>query len=227
MGDVPTPDDFPTTERTRIHRRGQRARYDRPTVHAILDEGLVAHVGFVVDGRPVVLPMTYARDGDTVYLHGSRRARLLELAADGAPLCLTVTLLDGMVLARSTFNHSMNYRTVVIHGTGRLLADEAEQARALTLLVERLVPGRGAEAREPNAGEMKATAIVAVALEEVSAKVRSGPPHDDEEDATRPIWAGVLPVKLVAGVPEPSADVTVELPAYVARWRPEGRGRLD
>jgi nitroimidazol reductase NimA-like FMN-containing flavoprotein (pyridoxamine 5'-phosphate oxidase superfamily) len=171
--------------------------------------------------------MAHAREGDTVYLHGSRRARLLELAADAAPLCITVTLLDGLVLARSAFNHSMNYRTVVIHGHGRLVTGEAEQTRALSVLVERLVPGRAADARPPTAAELKATAVIAVELDEVSAKVRSGPPHDDEDDKPRPIWAGVLPVTLAAGAPEPSGDVPAEvgMPDYVSAWRPDGRAR--
>ena len=218
-------DDYTTTERTRVRRRPVRGHYDRATVHAILDEGLVAHVGFVVDGRPVVLPMTYARDGETVYLHGSRRARLLELCSGGAPVCVTVTLLDGLVLARSAFNHSMNYRAVVIHGHARLLDGEAEQARAMAVLVERLVPGRTADAREPTADELRATAVVAVALDEVSAKVRTGGPLDDEADKGRAVWAGVVPVALRAGAPEPSADPRdgVPLPDYVGRWRPDGR----
>lgn len=217
--------DYPTTERTRVRRRASRGAYDRATVHAILDEGLVAHVGFVVDGRPVVLPMAYARDGETLYLHGSRRARMLELAGDGAPLCVTVTLLDGLVLARSTFSHSMNYRTVVVHGHARVLADEASQTRALALLVERLIPGRTAEAREPNADELKATTVLAVGLDEVSAKVRAGDPRDGEDDLSLPVWAGVVPVALAAGRPEPSADLApgITLPPYVERWRPDRR----
>jgi hypothetical protein len=173
----------------------------------------------------VVLPMAYARDGETVYLHGSRRARLLELCGDGTPLCVTVTLLDGLVLARSVFNHSMNYRSVVIHGRARVLAGEADRAHALAVLVERLVPGRTAEAREPSAGELEATTVVAVSLDEVSAKVRTGGPLDDEADKGRAVWAGVVPVALTPGAPEPSADMRdgIPLPDYVGRWRPDRR----
>jgi hypothetical protein len=180
--------------------------YDREVVDAILDDGLVAHVGFVHDGQPYVIPMSYVRDGDRLLLHGSGGSRLMRTLAGGVPACVTVTLLDGLVLARSVFHHSMNYRSVVALGSATKLEGK-EKAAALEALVEGLVPGRSREARAPNRAELAATTILAFPLDEVSAKARAGPPADDPEDLELPIWAGTIPLALAPGRPEPAADV--------------------
>ena len=187
-------------KRIRIIREPQRGRYDRETIDAILDEALLCHLGFEVDGQPYVIPTLHARVGDTVYVHGSAASRMLKQLAGGVRVCLTVTLFDGLVLARSVFNHSVNYRSVVLLGTARLVPDD-EKAEALRALTEQLAPGRWEEARQPTSKELKATWILAVPIEEASAKVRSGPPEDDPEDEHLPVWAGVVPVHLAA---EPS-----------------------
>jgi uncharacterized protein len=187
-------------KRIRIIREPQRGRYDRATIDAILDEALLCHLGFEVDGQPYVIPTLHARVGDTVYVHGSAASRMLKRLAGGVRVCLTVTLFDGLVLARSVFNHSVNYRSVVLLGTARLVPD-AEKAEALRALTEQLAPGRWEEARQPTSKELKATWILALPIEEASAKVRSGPPEDDPEDEHLPVWAGVVPVHLAA---EPS-----------------------
>lgn len=188
------------TERTTVRRRANRGRYDAETVHAVLDEGLVCHLAVADDEGPIVLPTGYVRIGDEVVVHGSAANRLLRLAADGRPVCLTVTLLDGLVLARSAFNHSMNYRSVVAFGRARVLEGE-EKERALAAFVEHMVPGRSAEARPPTARELDATLVLALPLREASAKVRTGPPHDDEADMVLDVWAGVIPLALVQGEP--------------------------
>jgi len=187
-------------KRIRIIREPQRGRYDRETIDAILDEALLCHLGFEVDGQPYVIPTLHARVGDTVYVHGSAASRMLKQLAGGVRVCLTVTLFDGLVLARSVFNHSVNYRSVVLLGTAQLVADDGK-AEALRALTEQLAPGRWEEARQPTAKELKATWILALPIEEASAKVRSGPPEDDPEDEHLPVWAGVVPVHLTA---EPS-----------------------
>ena len=187
-------------DRIRVKRHPERGTYDRETVDAILDEALVCHLGFAVDGRPYVIPTLHARVGDTLYLHGSSASRMLRHLAAGAPACATVTLLDGLVLARSVFNHSMNYRSVVVLGTATLVADE-EKADALHALTERLAPGRWDEARRPSPQELKATSILRLPIDEASAKVRSGPPKDAPADEGLPVWTGVVPVHLAA---EPS-----------------------
>jgi nitroimidazol reductase NimA-like FMN-containing flavoprotein (pyridoxamine 5'-phosphate oxidase superfamily) len=187
-------------KRIRIIREPQRGRYDRATIDAILDEALLCHLGFEVDGQPYVIPTLHARVGDTVYVHGSAASRMLKRLAGGVRVCLTVTLFDGLVLARSVFNHSVNYRSVVLLGTARLVPDD-EKAEALRALTEQLAPGRWEEARQPTSKELKATWILALPIEEASAKVRSGPPEDDPEDEHLPVWAGVVPVHLAA---EPS-----------------------
>jgi nitroimidazol reductase NimA-like FMN-containing flavoprotein (pyridoxamine 5'-phosphate oxidase superfamily) len=188
-------------KRIRITREPQRGRYDRETIDAILDEALLCHLGFEVDGQPYVIPTLHARVGDIVYVHGSAASRMLKQLAGGVRVCLTVTLFDGLVLARSVFNHSVNYRSVVLLGTAQLVPD-GEKAEALHALTEQLAPGRWEEARQPTAKELKATWILALPIEEASAKVRSGPPEDDPEDEHLPVWAGVVPVHLAA---EPSA----------------------
>jgi uncharacterized protein len=188
-------------KRIRVIREPQRGRYDRETIDAILDEALICHLGFEVDGQPYVIPTLHARVGDTVYVHGSAASRMLRHLAGGVRVCLTVTLVDGLVLARSVFNHSINYRSVVLLGTAQLVPHDGK-LEALRALTEQLAPGRWDEARQPTAKELKATWILALPIEEASAKVRVGPPEDDPEDEHLPVWAGVVPVHLAA---EPSA----------------------
>jgi uncharacterized protein len=186
------------TDRTRVRREPERGRYDRETIDAILDEALYCHLGFVVDGQPYVIPTLHARQGDLVYVHGSSASRMLRHAAAGAPMCLTVTLLDGLVLAKSVFNHSIDYRSVVVLGTARQVEDE-EKREAFRLFTEHVAPGRWEEARQPTPLELKATAILALPLDEASAKVRTGPPEDEPEDVDLPVWSGVVPIHLAAG----------------------------
>jgi len=216
---------YQTTERTRLRRLPERGVYDRETVHAILDEGFVCHVGFVVDGQPYVIPTGYARAGETLYLHGSTGSRLG--LRPGMPVCVTVTLVDGLVLARSAFHHSMNYRSVTVLGRTRLVTDPREKEAALRAFVEHVVPGRSDEIRGGDRKELAATAVLAVPLQEVSAKVRTGYPKDDEEDYALPVWSGVLPLALVPGGPVPDSrlDPTIPVPSHVAAWdRLEARG---
>jgi uncharacterized protein len=202
-----------------VKRRAGRGAYDRETVHAILDEGFVGHVGLVDHEQPFVIPMLYARVGEALYLHGSPLSRLLGAAVDGTPLCLTVTLVDGLVLARSAFHHSVNYRSVVLLGQARAVRDREEKVEALRLVVEHIAPGRSADARGPNAKELKATEVVAMTIDEGSAKVRTGPPIDGQEDYEIPIWAGVLPLRLQAGTPVSDAQCEQPLPPYIDSYR--------
>ena len=188
-------------KRIRIKREPHRGRYDRETIDAILDEALICHLGFDVDGQPYVIPTLHARVGDKVYVHGSAASRMLRHLASDVRVCLTVTLFDGLVLARSVFNHSVNYRSVVLLGTARLVEDNDEKVEALHALTEQLAPGRWEEARQPTPKELKATWILALPIEEASAKVRTGPEEDEPEDEHLPVWAGVVPVHLAA---EPS-----------------------
>jgi nitroimidazol reductase NimA-like FMN-containing flavoprotein (pyridoxamine 5'-phosphate oxidase superfamily) len=206
------------TERTRVRRLPERAAYDRETVHAILDEGFVCHVGLVVDGQPYVVPTGYARAGETLYLHGSSGSRLG--LGPGMPVCVTVTLLDGIVLARAAFHHSFQYRSVMVLGRTRLVTDPEEKDAALGALVEHVVPGRAADVRPGSLKELAATAVLAVPLEEVSAKVRRGDPKDDPEDYTLPVWSGVLPLALAPGSPVPDArlEPTIPVPSYLTTW---------
>lgn len=189
---------LPATERVRVRRLPKRGDYAADTIHAILDEAYVCHLAFVADGQPYALPTAHVRIGDHLYVHGSSASRMLR-AASSAPVCVTVTLLDGLVLARSAFHHSMNYRSVVILATGERVDDDDERMAAMRALVERLAPGRWAEIRQPNEQELKATSILRVPLAEASAKIRTGPPIDDEADMTLPCWAGVVPLSLTAG----------------------------
>jgi hypothetical protein len=204
------------TPRTTVRRLAKRAVYDRAAVEAILDEGLVCHVAFVHEGEPCLIPTGYARGGSRLYLHGAQKNRMLR-AICGGKACLSVTLLDGLVLARSAFHHSMNYRSVVIYGEGVEVTDEAEKYEAMRLLVEHIIPGRWSDARRPNQNELDATLIVRFPLDECSAKVRTGPPIDDEPDLTLPVWAGVLPAQLSWGQPQRDAllPTGVPLPDYV------------
>jgi hypothetical protein len=199
-----------------------RAVYDRAAIDAILDEGLVAHLGFVDDGQPYVIPTLQARVGDVVYVHGSAASRALRGLADGIPACLTVTLVDGLVLARAAFHHSINYRSVVVLGACRPVEDPDERAAALHAFTERLAPGRWDEVRTPSAKELKATRVVSMDLEECSAKVRAGPPADDDEDYGLPVWAGVVPLRMVADPPvaDPKLSDGIEPSPAVSAWTP-------
>jgi nitroimidazol reductase NimA-like FMN-containing flavoprotein (pyridoxamine 5'-phosphate oxidase superfamily) len=190
------------SERTRVRREPQRGVYARGAIDAILDEGLVCHLGFVSEGQPYVIPTLYARLGDEVLVHGSSASRMLRTLGGGVDCCLTVTLLDGIVLARSIFNHSINYRSVVVLGRATAVVGPAGKLRALEAFSDRLLPGRWADVRPPTETELKATSILRLPLDEASAKVRTGPPEDDEADYDRPVWAGVIPLALAVGEPE-------------------------
>jgi uncharacterized protein len=189
------------TPRTRLVREADRAVYDREAAYRILDEGFLCHVGFVVDGQPFVIPTSYGRKSDSLYIHGSAASRMLRNIKDGVPVCVTVTLLDGLVLARSIFNHSMNYRSVVILGKATLVDNPDEKLEALRLLSEHIIPGRWSDVRQPNERELKATSVLQLPIEEFSAKVRTGPVIDDEDDYSFPTWAGVVPLEMIAATP--------------------------
>jgi len=210
-------DSYTPTARTQVRRLPKRATYDKEQVHAILDEGYICHVGFVVDGQPFVIPTGYVRFGDQLYIHGSSASRMLRSAGQGLDVCVTVTLVDGFVLARSVFHHSMNYRSVVALGKARLVVDVEEKRAALRCFTNHIVKGRWEEARQPNEQELKATSVLALPLEEVSAKVRAGPPIDDEEDYSMPIWAGVVPIRQQAGEPLPDDRILPGIPAVDVR----------
>jgi uncharacterized protein len=211
-------DRYQPTQRTSLRRLPERARYDAETVHSILDEGFICHVALVVDGQPYALPTGYARIGETLYLHGSTGSRLG--LRPGMDVCVTVTLLDGIVLARSAFHHSFQYRSVMVLGRTQLVTDPSEKDAVLEALVEHFVPGRTADARAGTRREVAATAVLAVPLEEVSAKVRTGDPKDNEEDYALPVWAGILPLAIVPGDPVPDSrlDPGIAVPAYVKDW---------
>jgi uncharacterized protein len=209
------------TERTTVHRMPQRAAYDRALLERILDEALYCHVGFVIDQQPYVLPTIHARAGDQLFLHGSSAGRMLTAAAAAIPICVTVTILDGLVLARSVYHHSMNYRSAIILGHAVEVLDPAERLVALRTIVEHVIPGRWNEVRGPNQQELKATRVVRLPIIEASVKVRTGPPVDDEEDYGLPCWAGELPLRLErhAPVPDPRLAPSAPLPEYAARGR--------
>ena len=204
------------TPRTRLRRRPERGSYDRAVVEAVLDDGLVCHLGFAVDGQPFVIPTTYARVGDVVYVHGAAASRMLRELREGVPACLTVTLVDGLVLARSAFHHSMNYRSVVILGAATQVTDEAEKLDALAAIVEHVFPGRWATARPPTPAELRATMVLRLPIEEASAKVRTGGPIDDPEDLTWPCWAGVVPLRLTPLAPVPDGETAFPTPSWRA-----------
>jgi nitroimidazol reductase NimA-like FMN-containing flavoprotein (pyridoxamine 5'-phosphate oxidase superfamily) len=200
-------------DRIRVRRNPKKGRYERDTVESILDRGLVAHVAFVDKGEPVCIPMLYARIGDKLYIHGSRASRAMRLLAVGAKACLTVTLMQGLVLARSAFEHSANYESVVAFGRFEPINDAAERLTALAAFTDKLLPGRFSEVRSPNAKEMKATVVLAMPIDQVSAKVRSGPPDDDEsEDAALDVWAGEVPIVTAFGEPVPSPGLRAGIP---------------
>src|SRR5271168_2384108 len=203
------------TARTRVVREPQRAVYDREAVNQILDEAFLCHVGFVADGQPFVIPTSYGRDGDTLYIHGSAASRMLRNLDKGVPVCITVTLLDGLVLARYVFNHSMNYRSVVILGTATLVSDPQEKLAALRALSEHIIPQRWNDSRQPNEKELKATSVLCLPITEFSAKVRLGPPVDDEEDYSFPTWAGVIPLGTTVGSAIRDERCAQELPTYL------------
>lgn len=210
----------PPTQRSHVRRVPQRGVYDRATIDAILDESLISHVGFAIDGQPFVIPMLHARVGERVYLHGSTASRLVRKLAAGVPACLTTTLVDGLVLARSAYHHSMNYRSVVVLGDATLVEGPDERAAALEAFTEKLIPGRWDEVRPPSPQELKATRVMAIDLREASAKVRTGDPGDDEEDYALDVWAGVVPLALRAGplVPDTRLADGIAPSAAVAGW---------
>ncbi|HEX9985369.1 MAG TPA: pyridoxamine 5'-phosphate oxidase family protein [Thermoanaerobaculia bacterium] len=210
------------TERTTVKRLAKRGNYERETVHAILDEALICHVGFVIDGQPVVIPTIHWRDGDRLYLHGSAANRMLRTLRDsGVDACVTVTLLDALILARSAFHHSMNYRSVVIMGKAVAVTDREEKLHALDRLVEHVVPGRAPFVRPANDAELKQTLVLAIPIDEASAKVRTGGALDEDEDYALDVWAGVVPMRLVAGAPEPDEKMPpgVPVPEYLLGYR--------
>lgn len=216
---------FIPTERTTLHRRANRGSYDRSTVEAILDEALYCHIGFVVDGQPYVIPTIHARLEDRLYVHGSSASRMLRTLKEETPICVTVTLLDGLVLARSAFHHSMNYRSVVVLGVAQEVTASREKYDALKAVVEHVAPQRWSEVRWPTEQELKATSVLRLPLEEASAKIRTGPPVDDEEDYQLPCWAGELPLRLTPQlpIPDPRLSVGIDLPAYLRDYRRPSR----
>jgi nitroimidazol reductase NimA-like FMN-containing flavoprotein (pyridoxamine 5'-phosphate oxidase superfamily) len=216
------PESFQVTDRTRLLREANRAVYDRDAIYKILDEALICHVGFTgADNQPFVIPTMFARVGDHLYFHGSAASRMLRGLSSRLPVCITVTLADGLVLARSVFNHSMNYRSVVALGHAQLIDDPVEKLAALQAFTERLIPGRWNDARHPNEKELKATSLLKLPLTEVSAKVRTGDVEDDADDYPLPVWAGVIPIRLVADPPlrDSRCDFTIPTPAYAAHYR--------
>lgn len=209
------------TALTRLRRRPERGRYDRASAFAILDAGVLCHVGYALEDQPVVTPTLYWREGDRVYWHGSAASRMLRRLRSGVRACLTVTLMDGLVLARSGFNHSVNYRSVMVFGTAKPLATAQQKLASLEAFMERVFPGRWPEVRPPTAQELRATTVVSMAIEQVSTKVRSGPPKDDEPDYALPVWAGVMPLGIAAGSPvaDPRLRPGTALPRYLAAFK--------
>jgi nitroimidazol reductase NimA-like FMN-containing flavoprotein (pyridoxamine 5'-phosphate oxidase superfamily) len=206
------------SNRAQLRRLPTRGSHDPATIASILDAGFLAHVGFCVDGQPFVIPTLYGHDGVSLYLHGSAASRMMRELDKGVPVCVTVTLVDGLVLARSAFHHSMNYRSVVVFGTARKIEDAQQKALALRIISEHLIPGRWSEVRGPSPKELKATTVLALRIEEASTKIRTGPPGDEEDDYTLPVWAGVLPLSVRPATPVPDIDVNQPPPAYVQQW---------
>ncbi len=213
--------DYPKSPRNTVKRIPKRGHYDEATVFSILDAGFLCHLGFVVDGQPYVIPTSYGRKGARLYIHGASTSRMLKVTETGIPVCLTVTHVDALVLARSAFHHSMNYRSAVVFGTAELVTDEDEKMDALFCISENILKGRWDEVRPPNAIEMKATSVLAIDIEEASAKIRTGPPGDDAEDYDLPVWAGLLPVKkgYEEAVPDPLLKEGIEMGHSVADWK--------
>jgi len=216
---------FTPTERTQVKRLPKRGVYDRETVFKILDEAFVCHVGFVVDGQPYVIPTNFGRVGETLYLHGSAASRMLRTLSEGIPVCVTVSIIDELVLARSAFHHSVNYRSVVVLGTARLVEDPTEKMEALRLFTEHIMKGRWDQIRWPSEQELKGTTVLALAMEEVSAKVRTGGPVDDEEDYELPVWAGVLPLPVTTAAPIADARLKagIAVPENIAKYSRGGK----
>jgi nitroimidazol reductase NimA-like FMN-containing flavoprotein (pyridoxamine 5'-phosphate oxidase superfamily) len=217
-------DKIPQTPRTTLKRLPQRGNYDRELINQILDEGFICHVGFAVDGRPFVIPTGYARMAEKLFIHGSQASRMLRTVGWGIDVCLTVTLIDGLVLARSAFHHSMNYRSVVVFGNARVVDNPEEKLEALRALSDHMIPGRWEDVREPTERELQLTTVLSLPLAEASAKVRTGPPIDDEEDYELPIWAGVIPLGLVADEPinDPRLPGNSEPPKYAVTYNRAG-----
>jgi len=212
------------TERTTVKRLPKRGAYDRDTINAILDEAFICHVGFVVDGQPYVIPTGFARVGNDVYIHGSAASRMLRNVSESIDVCVTVTVVDGLVLARSAFHHSINYRSVVILGKAEMVTDKDEKNKALEAFTEHVIPGRWAEVRWPTDLELKATTVLRLPISEASAKIRTGPPIDDEEDYAMNVWAGVLPLDLMSSPPvaDPRLDPNIKPPNHVTKYRRNG-----
>lgn len=208
------------TSRTKLQRRPKRGSYNRETIYQILDEGFVCHIGFTVDDQPYVIPTGYARDGDDLLIHGSSASRMMRALAWEIDVCVTVTLIDGIVLARSAFHHSMNYRSVVIFGKAQLVKTDEEKFKALRLFTEHIVPGRWQEVRPPNANELKATTVLRLPITEASAKIRTGDPVDDEDDYNLEVWAGVLPLQITWGTPldDERLENCMQVPNYVKNY---------
>jgi nitroimidazol reductase NimA-like FMN-containing flavoprotein (pyridoxamine 5'-phosphate oxidase superfamily) len=215
--------EYEVAKRNRIRQIREYARYDSEAVHGVLDAGLVAHAGFVEDGQPFVIPMIYGREGEVLYLHGARKARIVKLLGTGARVCVTVTLLDGIVAARSAFHSSMNYRSAVVFGTGRLIDDEAENLHALEVITEHMIPGRWSEVRAPLEREMKMTGVIAVSIDSASAKVSSDQPEDEEEDYATPVWAGIVPITTRLDTPIDDGRVPDGVPVSDAIAALEGK----
>jgi uncharacterized protein len=211
---------MPITPRTQVKRRAQRGNYDRVVIKQILDEGLICHVGFVVEGQPFVIPTAYGRIDDQIYIHGSPLSRMLRSLQQGIEVCVTVTLLDGLVLARSAFHHSMNYRSVVIFGTAIVVADPDEKMTALKAFTEHIIPDRWTEVRSPTASELAGTMVLALSITEAAAKIRTGPPVDDEADYALPVWAGEIPLRITADTPvaDPKLVEGITVPAYIREY---------
>lgn len=217
---------FAPTKRTRLKRLSKRGSYERKIIYQILNEAFICHVGFISDGQPVVIPTAYGRAEDVLYIHGSVASRMLRALADGIRVCVTVTLVDGLVLARSAFHHSMNYRSIVVFGKAYVVRGAMEKAKALRLFSEHVIPGRWAEVRQPNEGELKKTLVLRMPLMEASAKIRRGPPIDDEADYALPVWAGELPIRLAIGAPisDPRLPQHLKAPAYIRNYKIQSRG---
>jgi hypothetical protein len=213
-------ENFQPTTNTTLKRLPDRGAFERDTVNAILDAAFICHVGFVAHGQPFVIPTSYARVNDELFIHGSAASRMLRNLSEGIPVCVTVTHVDGLVLARSAFHHSINYRSVMVFGTAQLVTDEQAKFDALRAFTEHIIPGRWPEIRRPNAQELKATTVLALPLQEASAKIRTGPPKDDDEDMAIPVWAGVLPLTVTPGEPmaDPYLPDTIALPEHVKRY---------
>ena len=215
---------LPPTPRTTLKRLPKRGSHERETINQILDEGFICHVGFIIEGQPFVIPTGYGRAGDKLLIHGSQASRMLRALKSGIDVCVTVTLIDGLVLARSAFHHSMNYRSVVILGRATLIENRPEKIAALLTLFEHMIPGRWKDVREPSEAELQQTTVLSLPIEEASAKIRTGPPLDDEEDYAMDVWAGVLPLRMTTGGPtaDPRLPANIKVPEYVVEYKREG-----